>query len=42
MTHPLVGAFGEEIANVLSALLGTPTTSDASAPPAAASRASST
>ena len=35
MTHPLVGAFGEEIASVLSALLGTPTTSDATAPPAA-------
>jgi flagellar motor switch protein FliN/FliY len=34
MTHPLVGAFGEEIAGILSALLGTPTTSDATVPPA--------
>jgi flagellar motor switch protein FliN/FliY len=34
MTHPLVAAFGEEFANVLSALLGTPTTSTTTAPPA--------
>lgn len=35
MTHPLVGAFGEELASVLSALLGTPATSDVTVPPAA-------
>jgi flagellar motor switch protein FliN/FliY len=35
MTHPLVATFGEEFANVLSALLGTPTSSSTTTPPAA-------